>query len=120
MTGGHVIILDEAQNASKANQGEEKKKIVTIVNASQLSEIGGIWSICGVNGDQELALGTMTGVHIAAIGQRTISRCPEHYWCAGSQTQCDLFPPPKSQLQWCLDREAHPPESHPGPDATLV
>jgi len=44
-----------------------------------LRDIGGIWSICGVNNDTELALGTISGVYIATIGIRTISRTNEHY-----------------------------------------
>lgn len=50
-----------------------------IVNTSHLGEVGGIWSICGVNSDRELALGTITGVHIAAVGIRTITRSHEHF-----------------------------------------
>jgi len=52
---------------------------VQILNAAHLRDIGGIWSICGVNNDTELAVGTISGVHIAAIGIRTLTRSYEHY-----------------------------------------
>ena len=44
-----------------------------------MAEVGGIWSICGVNSDRELALGTITGVHIGNIGAQTITRGHEHF-----------------------------------------
>lgn len=49
------------------------------MNAAHLRDVGGIWTICGVNNDNELALGTITGVHIAQIGSRNITRMHEHY-----------------------------------------
>ena len=68
MTDGHLVVL------KADNEGQH-----AIVNAVHLKEIGGIWSICGVNNDTEIALGTVTGLHIATIGARTITRTHEHY-----------------------------------------
>ena len=35
--------------------------------------------MCGVNDDTEIALGTITGLHIASIGIKTLARSSEHY-----------------------------------------
>ena len=37
-----------------------------------MKDIGGIWSICGINNDTELALGCLNGLHIASIESRSI------------------------------------------------
>ena len=73
MTDGHVMILGQDEEAPLDNDG------VTILNAAHLRDIGGIWTICGVNNDTELAIGTISGVHIAAIGIKTLTRSYEHY-----------------------------------------
>ena len=73
MTDGHVMIIGMSSDALDGDKGAQ------ILNAAHLRDIGGIWSICGVNTDSELALGTISGVHIASIGIRTISRSHEHY-----------------------------------------
>jgi len=73
MTDGHVMILGMSSDELDGDKGAQ------ILNAAHLRDIGGIWSICGVNNDSELALGTISGVHIASIGIRTISRSHEHY-----------------------------------------
>ena len=52
---------------------------ITILNAAHMRDIGGIWSISGVNNDTELVVGTITGVHIVAIGVKTLTRSYEHY-----------------------------------------
>jgi hypothetical protein len=44
-----------------------------------LRDIGGIWSICGVNNDTELALGTITGLYFVTIGIKVLNRTTEHY-----------------------------------------
>jgi len=73
MTDGHVMVLGTSADAVDGDKGAQ------ILNASQLRDVGGIWAICGVNNDAELALGTISGVHIASIGIRTITRSHEHY-----------------------------------------
>ena len=73
MTDGHVMVLGMSTDQTEGDQG------ATISNAAHLRDVGGIWSICGVNNDTELALGTISGVHIASIGIRTINRSHEHY-----------------------------------------
>ena len=73
MTDGHVMILGMSSDALDGEQGAQ------ILNAAHLRDVGGIWTICGVNNDTELALGTISGVHIASIGIRTITRSHEHY-----------------------------------------
>lgn len=43
-------------------------------------EIGGIWSVCGVNKDQELAVGTISGIYILSFRGKLITRIDsEHY-----------------------------------------
>jgi len=74
MTDGHVMIL--GVNSSDNLDGD---KGAQITNAAHLRDVGGIWCICGVNNDTELALGTISGVHIATIGIRTINRSHEQY-----------------------------------------
>ena len=71
MTDGHVIVVGVPTEDSEGS--------VQIINAAHIREVGGIWSICGVNNDSELALGTITGVHIASIGIRVITKSSEHY-----------------------------------------
>ena len=44
-----------------------------------MRDIGGIWSICGVNNDTELALGTITGLYFVTIGIKVLNRTTEHY-----------------------------------------
>lgn len=73
MTDGHIMVLGTSADVLDGEKG------VQILNASHLREVGGIWTICGVNNDTELALGTISGVHIASIGIRTITRSHEHY-----------------------------------------
>lgn len=73
MTDGHIIILGTGQDSVEGDKGAQ------ITNAAHLRDVGGIWSICGLNNDTELALGTISGVHIASIGVRTINRSHEHY-----------------------------------------
>ena len=73
MTDGHCMILGISSDSTDGDQG------ANISNAAHLRDIGGIWSICGVNNDSELAFGTISGVHIASIGIRTINRSHEHY-----------------------------------------
>ena len=73
MTDGHVMILGTDEESSMDNDG------VAILNAAHLRDIGGIWAICGVNNDTELCLGTLSGVHVAAIGIKTLTRSYEHY-----------------------------------------
>lgn len=73
MTDGHVMIIGISSDNLDGDKGAQ------ILNAAHLRDVGGIWSICGVNNDTELALGCITGVHIASIGIRTISRGHEHY-----------------------------------------
>ena len=73
MTDGHCMILGSAADDLEGDNGAQ------ILNAAHLRDVGGIWSICGVNNDNELALGTISGVHIAQIGARTITRGHEHY-----------------------------------------
>lgn len=80
MTDGHILVLgnnaalDEEQKAAEGGDRE-----LQIVSLSHLKEIGGIWSMCGVNNDTELALGTVTGVHIVTIDDTTITRGTEHF-----------------------------------------
>lgn len=66
MTDGHVMIM----SVSGSTDQIESDRGATITNAAHLRDVGGIWCICGVNNDTELALGTITGVHIATIGIR--------------------------------------------------
>ena len=80
MTDGHVMVLgsdeDEAQDEAG---GAGVAGNITILNVAHLRDIGGIWSISGVNNDTELVVGTITGVHIIAIGVKTLTRSYEHY-----------------------------------------
>ena len=74
MTDGHVMVLGSGSaDETGGDMGAQ------IMNAAHLRDVGGIWTICGVNNDNELALGTITGVHIAQIGSRNITRMHEHY-----------------------------------------
>ena len=86
MTDGHVMVIGDAapsqMEESKKNPGKpskSKRRDIKILNASHHKELGGIWCMCGVNNDTELALGTNTGVHIAVIGNQTIDRSADHY-----------------------------------------
>ena len=73
MTDGHVMVIGTNADDLDGDRGAQ------ILNAAHLRDVGGIWSICGVNNDEQIALGTITGVHIANIGVRTITRSHEHY-----------------------------------------
>lgn len=68
MTDGHVWIIDASDNVADR-----------VLLKSQFRETGGIWSICGVNQDTELALGTISGVHMVAIEALGMKRTDEHY-----------------------------------------
>ena len=48
MSDGHLMVLELKELAP--NQPAEQS--VSIINAAHLGEVGGIWSICGVNGDK--------------------------------------------------------------------
>ena len=69
MTDGHVWILD-------ADKPEQAARVPI---KAQFRETGGIWSIAGCNNDQELALGTISGVHIVFLDAFSMRRVDEHY-----------------------------------------
>ena len=73
MTDGHVMVLGVDKTEDSSDRGTQ------ILNAAHLRDVGGIWSICGVNNDTELALGTITGMHMAQIGIKVLTRSSEHY-----------------------------------------
>jgi len=73
MTDGHIVILSADEEGSPGFPG------VQVKYESHFKEIGGIWSICGVNNDSELALGCFTGVHIVTIGVTALTRTSEQY-----------------------------------------
>ena len=73
MTDGHVMVIGTSSDNLDGDKGAQ------ITNMAHLREIGGIWSISGLNNDTELALGTISGVHICSIGVRTINKSHEHY-----------------------------------------
>ena len=72
MTDGHVMILGTDPDIDDQTN-------VAVINAAHFRDVGGIWSICGVNNDTEIALGSISGLHIAAIGVRTLTRSNEVY-----------------------------------------
>lgn len=63
MSDGHIVILEQKDTAPE----QPADQAIQISVAAQLSQIGGVWSICGINGDSELAMGTMSGVYIGSI-----------------------------------------------------
>lgn len=56
MSDGHVCVLDESGRSGMEVQAH-----------AQFKDFGGIWSVCGINGDQFLGLGTLTGLHIVKL-----------------------------------------------------
>ena len=73
MTDGHCMVLGTSADELDADKGAQ------ILNAAHLRDIGGIWAVCSVNNDTELALGTISGVYIVSIGIRVLTRSHEHY-----------------------------------------
>jgi hypothetical protein len=71
MTDGHVWIIDAVASV--------QPNVSRVIMKAQFRETGGIWSICGVNQDTELALGTISGVHIVVIESIAMKRIDEHY-----------------------------------------
>jgi hypothetical protein len=74
MSDGHTIIVTNDSDLPGSQAGSQ------IRNAAHLKEVGGIWSICGVNNDTQLALGTITGVYIVTIGPKTITTTNVRYF----------------------------------------
>jgi len=66
MTDGNIVIFDCSTD-------------VSVVVERQFKEIGGIWSICSINNDTELAVGSLSGLHIITIGQKDLKQTQEHY-----------------------------------------
>ena len=66
MTDGNVIVFQTEPDFG-------------ILLEARFPEIGGIWSICGVNEDQDLAVGTLRGLHILNMGSRELVRTDELY-----------------------------------------
>ena len=79
MTDGHVMVLGSDEEVQEGSEELGNSNNITILNVAHLRDIGGIWSISGVNNDTELVVGTITGVHIVAIGVKTLTRSYEHY-----------------------------------------
>jgi len=73
MTDGHVIILGSDSDLPSQSQGTQIK------NAGHLRDIGGIWSICAINNDTQLALGCISGMYILDIGVTSLTRTGEKY-----------------------------------------
>jgi len=51
MTDGNIVVLDCSTD-------------VSVIVERQFKEIGGIWTICSVNNDSELAVGSLSGLHV--------------------------------------------------------
>ena len=74
MTDANIMLL-------QCGQGQD----FGIVNEGRFPELGGIWSLCGLNRDTELAVGTLKGIYIMKIATNPgdvdgISRpSTEHY-----------------------------------------
>ena len=51
MTDGNIVVFDCSSD-------------VSVIVEKQFKEIGGIWSICSINNDSELAVGALSGLHI--------------------------------------------------------
>ena len=67
MTDGNLLIL-------------VLDKDVRIKVAVAFKELGGIWSICGINSGQDLAVGTINGLFFLDVTGKNISRNEnEHY-----------------------------------------
>ncbi len=66
MTDGNVVVLDCSSD-------------VSVLVERKFKEIGGIWSICGINNDSELAAGALSGLHVIQIGQKDLKPTQEHY-----------------------------------------
>jgi hypothetical protein len=67
MSDGHVIIVGNDSDLPGNMIGS------AIKNAVHLPNIGGVWSICGVNNDTQLALGCVSGVHLVNIDAKTLT-----------------------------------------------
>lgn len=74
MSDGHVIIVSNDSGLSGGLAGPQIK------NVAHLKDFGGIWSICGVNDDTQLALGTITGVYIVNVGAKAITTTNVRYF----------------------------------------
>jgi len=74
MSDGHVIIVTNDSDLPGNLKGSQIK------NAAHLKEVGGIWSICGVNNDTQMALGTISGVYLVNIGPKTITTTNVRYF----------------------------------------
>ena len=61
MTDGNIVVFDCSTD-------------VSVVVERQFKEIGGIWSICSINNDTELAVGALSGLHIISIGQKDLKQ----------------------------------------------
>jgi len=66
MTDGNIVVFDCSTD-------------VSVIVERQFKEIGGIWSICSINNDSELAVGSLSGLYIITIGQKDLKQTHEHY-----------------------------------------
>lgn len=74
MSDGHVIIIGNDSELPGNQLGTQIK------NTAHIREIGGIWSICGLNNDTQLALGCISGLHIVNIDTKTINNTNDVYF----------------------------------------
>jgi hypothetical protein len=51
MTDGNIVVLDCSPD-------------VSVIVEKKFKEIGGIWTICAINNDSDLAVGAMSGLHV--------------------------------------------------------
>jgi hypothetical protein len=68
MTDGHLWLIDVAQPAEWNR----------ILMNEQFRETGNMYSICGINNDTELAVGTASGVHIIQIDAFSMKKIDAH------------------------------------------
>lgn len=66
MTDGNVLVLDCEIDVHVHIEG-------------RFRDIGGIWSICGCNEDNDLALGTIGGLYFLQIMDKQLLRTDECY-----------------------------------------
>lgn len=61
MTDGNVVVFDCSSD-------------VSVIVERKFKEVGGIWSICSINNDSELAVGSLAGLFIFSIGQKDLKQ----------------------------------------------